>query len=57
MPATGQARLSRAEVRRFDWDASDLSSALYAQEFLDTEPSAVSPPPVARRRLNALIAF
>jgi hypothetical protein len=55
MPATGAARLSRSEVRRFEWDQSDLSGSLFAEEFLDASPS--TSPPVVRRRLNALIAF
>jgi hypothetical protein len=56
MPATGPARLSRSEVRRFDWDHTDLSGALFAEEFLDTQPFTVSPPPVVRRR-TVLFSF
>lgn len=55
MAATGPARLSRSEVTRFDWDHSDLSSALFAQEFLD--PPTTLPPPVTRRRFGVLVSF
>lgn len=57
MAATGPARLSRSEVRRFDWDTSTLSSSLYAQEFLDAPQTITSPPPVVRRRIGALSSF
>lgn len=55
MAATGSARLSRSEVVRFDWDTSDLSGDLFAQEFLD--PPATLPPPVTRRRFGVLVSF
>lgn len=57
MAATGAARLSMSEVRRFDWDLSEPSGSLYTQEFLDDPPTTVSQPPVVRRRFGALFSL